>query len=156
MAEEVAEAADKTLKALHFSEGKVGVDQLPVEVLQEWASVFTFGEKKYARDNWKKGTDYHQFYGSALRHIFKWWAGEDVDPESGINHIAHALWNLAALRYYQIHGLGTDDRNPLPNPENFKKPVEWSGQPAAKDTKERQRRLPRRDVRIKGSEAQDG
>ena len=46
-----ADAKAEATKALHFSEGKVGVDQLPVEVLQEWASVFTFGEKKYAGDN---------------------------------------------------------------------------------------------------------
>ncbi|KKT77679.1 MAG: hypothetical protein UW73_C0014G0002 [Microgenomates group bacterium GW2011_GWB1_44_8] len=81
------------------------------EVLMEWGDVFTYGEKKYARDNWLKGTDWHEFYGSALRHLYRFWAGEDVDPETGINHLAHALWNVAAIRAYQMRGLGQDDRH---------------------------------------------
>ena len=98
-------------KAAHFSSSKSGVDQIPSEVLMEWGDVFTYGEKKYARDNWLKGTDWHEFYGSALRHLYRFWAGEDVDPETGINHLAHALWNVAAIRAYQMRGLGQDDRH---------------------------------------------
>jgi hypothetical protein len=99
-------------KALHFSQGKVGLDQLPVEILMEWATVFDYGAEKYARNNWRSGTEWHEFYGSAFRHLIKWWLGEDIDPETGLNHMAHALWNIATLRYYQIHGLGHDDRPP--------------------------------------------
>lgn len=97
-------------KAAHFSSNKSGVDQIPVEALMAWGEVFTYGEKKYARDNWLKGTDWHEFYGSALRHLFRFWAGEDVDPETNINHLAHALWNVATIFTYQMRGLGTDDR----------------------------------------------
>lgn len=100
--------------AMHFSADKSGVDQVPPELLIEWGDVFSYGEKKYARDNWKRGTSWHEFYGSALRHIYKWWNGEDVDPETGLPHLAHALWNVGALRYYQIHGIGTDDRPEAP------------------------------------------
>lgn len=97
-------------RALHFSEGKPGVDQIPAEVLIEWGQVFTYGEQKYGRDNWRQGNDWHEFYGSALRHIFAFWGGEDIDPESGMPHLAQAIWNLGALRYFQLHGLGADDR----------------------------------------------
>jgi hypothetical protein len=97
-------------KALHFSEGKPGVDQIPPELLLEWGEVFSYGEKKYARDNWKLGLEWHQFLGSALRHIYRWQLGEDRDPESGLPHLAHALWNIGCLRYYQLRGLGTDTR----------------------------------------------
>jgi hypothetical protein len=100
-----------TDKASHYSENKSGVDQIPPELLLEWGDVFTYGAKKYGRDNWRKGTDWHEFYGSALRHLLRWWAGEDIDPESGLSHLAHALWNVGALRYYQIKGMGTDDRS---------------------------------------------
>ncbi len=106
-------------KALHFSEGKAGLDQLPAEVLVEWARVFDYGAEKYARDNWKLGTDWHQFYGSALRHITRWWMGENIDPETGLHHLAHALWNIATLRYYQIHNLGIDDRPEPPDKERL-------------------------------------
>lgn len=97
-------------RALHFSEGKSGVDQISAEVLLEWGDVFTYGEKKYARDNWLQGNDWHEFYGSVMRHLLAFWGGEDIDPESGLSHLSHAIWNLGALRYFQLHGLGEDDR----------------------------------------------
>ncbi len=100
-------------KALHYSSDKSGVDQIPVDVLMEWGQVYTFGASKYGRDNWKLGTDYHEFYASALRHLFAFWGGEDIDPESGLSHLVHALWNIAAIRHYQNKGLGTDDRTPV-------------------------------------------
>lgn len=97
-------------KALHYSEGKPGVDQIPVELLIEWGRVFSYGERKYFRDNWKRGNDWHEFIGSALRHLFAWERGQDLDPESSLPHLAHLIWNIGALRYYQLHGLGHDDR----------------------------------------------
>lgn len=97
-------------KALHYSDGKSGVDQIPPEILLELGEVYKYGEKKYFRDNWKKGAPWHEFYGSVLRHVFKWWLGEDIDPESGLPHLAHAMWNLTTLRYFQLHGLGEDTR----------------------------------------------
>ena len=97
-------------KALRYSAGKAGVDQIPADVLIEWGDVFTYGEKKYFRDNWKRGGDWHEAYGSALRHLYAFWLGEELDPESGLPHLAHALWNVGALRYYETRGLGNDDR----------------------------------------------
>ena len=113
-------------KALHYSAGKSGVDQLPPDVLLAVADVYTYGGKKYARNNWMGGTDWHEFYGSALRHMLKWWNGEEtdaclpdctVDDEKGIclqhsnlPHLAHAIWNMGTLLFFQQHGMGTDDR----------------------------------------------
>ena len=114
--EEITGGEHDSNKALHYSEGKSGVDQIPVEVLLEWGDVFSYGEKKYYRNNWLKGNKFHEFYGSALRHIFAFWEGQEMDSESGIHHLAHAIWNLAALRYYQLHGLGEDDRPLLIEP----------------------------------------
>jgi hypothetical protein len=97
-------------KAKHFSTGKSGVDQIPPELLMAWGDIFTHGAEKYGRDNWKGGTEWHEFYGSALRHLYKWWLGETLDPDSGEPHLGHALWNVGALLYFQMHALGTDDR----------------------------------------------
>ena len=63
-----------------------------------------------ARNNWKLGTEWHEFIGSAKRHFAYWCLGQDEDSESGINHLSHAIWNLIALRYYQKTGGGVDDR----------------------------------------------
>ena len=100
-------------EALHYSEGKAGVEQIPAECLLDWGRVFSYGEKKYARDNWLSGTKWSEFLGSALRHLLYWKMGEDLDPESGLPHLAHALWNIGALHYYQSHSLGEDNRDPL-------------------------------------------
>ena len=102
---------NKDNKADHFSAGKPGVDQLPPEVLLAWASVFTYGEGKYGKHNWRKGHQWSEFYASTLRHLFYWWLGEDNDPESGLPHLSHALWNVSCLMYYQIRALGEDDRD---------------------------------------------
>ena len=97
-------------RALHYSEGKSGVDQIPAEVLIEWGDVFTHGETKYGRNNWLQGNDWHEFYGSAMRHMLKFWKGIDTDDDSGLSHLTMAIWNLGALRFFQLHGLGEDDR----------------------------------------------
>ena len=96
-------------QALHYSGNKSGVDQIPPEVLLEVGDVYTYGEEKYARDNWLKGNNWSEFNGSALRHLFSFATGEINDPESGLPHLAHAIWNLIALRTYQIHGLGKNN-----------------------------------------------
>jgi len=99
------------MPADHYSEGKLPLEQIPVEMLQALAAIYRFGEVKYSRDNWKQGTDWHEFYGSALRHLTSWWLGQDLDAESQLPHLAHAIWNLTALLYYQERNLGTDDRD---------------------------------------------
>ena len=96
--------------ANHFSEGKPGVDQIPPQVLLELGRVYEYGQKKYGRDNWLKGTAWSEFYGSALRHVLKWWGGEDIDPESGLPHLSHAMWNIVALEHFQMQHLGVDNR----------------------------------------------
>ena len=98
-------------KALHYSGKKLGIDQIPVEILAEVGLVYSYGEQKYARDNWKKGTDWSEFIGSAKRHLAYWEMGERTDPESALPHLAHAIWNLITLLYYDNYSLGHDDRN---------------------------------------------
>lgn len=97
-------------KAKHFSEGKSGVEQIPPAILLELGDVYTFGANKYGRDNWKQGAPWYEFIGSALRHLLKFAGGEDRDPESGLPHLAHAMWNLVCLRYYQLFNIGEDTR----------------------------------------------
>ena len=39
------------------------------------------------------------------------WDGEDIDPESGLPHIDHALWNVAGLAHYAAFYRDRDDRS---------------------------------------------
>jgi hypothetical protein len=97
-------------KAKHFSSGKLGIDQIPLEVIAEVGLVYTYGEGKYGRDNWLKGTDWSEFAGSLFRHYTKFMLGEDIDPETGLPHLAHLIWNAIAIETFRLRGLGVDDR----------------------------------------------
>lgn len=98
------------ITAVRSSLQKVRLDLLPMIAQVQVARVFTFGAAQYGDQNWREGFSYSRCYGAALRHLAKWNLGEEVDDESGITHLAHAVANLMFLIEYQASGRGTDDR----------------------------------------------
>lgn len=62
------------------------------------------------KNNWKKGFKYSRSGAAALRHIFSFFDNEDLDPESGLSHIAHAIASLEHLLYDITHHPQLDDR----------------------------------------------
>lgn len=78
------------------------------------AEVTTTGAKKYAPDNWIKVPDGESRYmNAAMRHLLALGRGEDLDPDSGHLHKAHAAWNLLCaleleLRRVSAHPVGSD------------------------------------------------
>ncbi len=98
--------------------GKPPMDLIPWEAMTGVAQVLDFGRVKYAAHNWRGGFEWGRLAAAALRHIFKWLAGEDKDPESGLSHIDHALCCLMFLTAHIKSDLGKDDRHkPAPAPE---------------------------------------
>jgi hypothetical protein len=97
-------------EALKFDSNKVGVHLLPSGPLMQIAEVLDFGVKKYAAHNWRKGFDWSRLSGAAMRHLLAWNEGEDIDPESGLPHLAHLGCCVLFLLEHQSRGLGTDDR----------------------------------------------
>ena len=91
--------------------GKIRVDLLPVDVLEEVSKVLTHGAKKYEDRNWEKGISYNRCYGALLRHVWAWWRKEDKDPETGLSHLSHAICNLMFLLAYELRGKGKDYDN---------------------------------------------
>ena len=70
---------------------KPPVGLLPARSLLEIAKVLAFGAKKYSPDNWKVVPNAKQRYlDAALRHLFAYMDGEELDPESGLSHLSHA------------------------------------------------------------------
>jgi len=81
-----------------FDTDKLRYDLIPPETIEELAKVLTHGAKKYAPDNWKNVEPFNDRYYSALmRHLEAWRKGEMIDPESGLNHLSHALTNVTFL-----------------------------------------------------------
>ena len=74
-----------------FDDGKPPIGLLPRFALEQMALVMCHGEAKYGRHNWRKGIEVQRNIDAALRHIFAANEREDVDPESGFLHLAHAL-----------------------------------------------------------------
>ncbi|QHR71805.1 putative phosphodiestherase [Escherichia phage forsur] len=62
--------------------------------LEAVASVLTFGAQKYAAHSWQTVPEGEERYKSALlRHLTAVGKGEELDPESGLHHLAHAACN---------------------------------------------------------------
>jgi hypothetical protein len=86
-----------------FDGGKLEYGLLPPLALEETVKVLTFGAQKYERDNWQKVDDAKRRYFDALqRHVWAWKRGEQLDSESGINHLAHAMCCLMFLYEHDI------------------------------------------------------
>lgn len=71
-----------------------------------------FGATKYERYNFAKGYRWSLSYDALQRHLMAFWNGENLDPESGLPHLAHAGWHCLALLTFSLRGRGTDDRFP--------------------------------------------
>lgn len=97
-------------EAMKYDNEKVRLDLLPVIPLIGVGKVLTFGAHKYGARNWEKGLDWSRCYGAALRHLFAWWSGETNDPETGYNHLDHALCELMFLREFAETHPELDDR----------------------------------------------
>lgn len=85
---------------------------LPWAVIMELAAAHGEGAQKYGRHNWRTsgGVVSSTYFAAALRHLLRWWEGEDIDPDSGLPHIVKAMASLGVLRDAQICGQATDDR----------------------------------------------
>ena len=90
--------------------GKAPISLIPVEAILGEADVFAFGAKKYGKHNFRLGMEHTRVLDAALRHVLAILKGEDVDPESGKPHWAHARCCLAMYAYYQTNQVGKDDR----------------------------------------------
>lgn len=89
-----APGVPNTDRGSRANKGKPRVGLLVPGFLLEMGAVLTMGAEKYAPDNWKKGLPVREIMDSALRHIYAFMDGENVDQESGKHHLAHAAVNL--------------------------------------------------------------
>lgn len=94
--------------------GKPRLSLFPREAIEEIGKVLTFGAKKYADHNWRRGMAWSRLADAALRHLFAWIDGEGNDPEWGLSHLAHAGCCIAFLIAFERSAQGTDDRYKRP------------------------------------------
>ena len=95
---------------LRHDKGKARFDLLPPRPLADVARVFTKGAEKYEDRNWEKGLRWGKHYAALQRHLHAYWGGEDLDPESGLPHLAHVVFGCLALMEYARTCPQYDDR----------------------------------------------
>lgn len=95
-----------------FDHGKTRYDLFTQEALDQIGQVLTYGATKYAARNWEKGIPYGRVFAAIMRHMWAWWGGEKNDPDTGLNHLAHAGCNIVFLLTYEKRGMAEqwDDR----------------------------------------------
>ena len=91
--------------------GKAPLSLLDREALEQIAQVLRFGATKYSPHNWRSGIRYTRLTDAALRHLFAFVDGEDLDPETGISHVAHAGCCIMFLLWMVRHRPDLDDRH---------------------------------------------
>lgn len=75
-----------------FDGGKLQYGLLPPLALKETVRVLTFGAEKYEPDNWRRVPDgARRYFDAAQRHLWAYREGERYDPETEVNHLAHAI-----------------------------------------------------------------
>ena len=68
------------------------------KVVEGVVRILMYGEKKYKRNNWMK-VDINRNFAALMRHLTKWADGEDLDQESKLHHLDHALCDLMFIRW---------------------------------------------------------
>lgn len=75
------------------------------------AAAHNLGAVKYGKMNWReipiKASDY---LDAIRRHLTQWASGEDIDPESGLPHLACAMAGISIVLDANAHGTLKDDR----------------------------------------------
>ena len=100
----------KEIRAL--TDNKTPMHYLVYSVLPDDAKCHKHGADKYGIFNWRESTINLSTYEAAiLRHLLAWAQGEDIDHDSGLNHLTHIRACCAVVLDAQKNGDVIDDRN---------------------------------------------
>ena len=96
----------------HAGDGKLPYGLWPETATALGCLALLDGSLKYGRANWRAaGVQASTYYNAARRHLTAWFEGEEKDPDSGLDHLAHALACLAIIVDSRAMGNLYDDRN---------------------------------------------
>lgn len=92
---------DQHAPGAKLDSGKMQADELLgmfANAIVEVLKVGQFGADKYSLGGWQLVSDGEKRYANAmLRHWLKRKQGEEIDPDSGLLHLAHEAWNALAI-----------------------------------------------------------
>lgn len=87
---------------------------IPLRVMIGVGMAMLEGARKYGRHNYRRiGVRASVYVDAAVcGHLMPWMEGQDIDPESGLNHLDKAIASLMVLRDAVYQGNMIDDRPP--------------------------------------------
>jgi len=94
----------------------IGSDKIPIHLFPVTAVIYGTmalldGALKYGRANWRAaGVRASIYYDALNRHMSKWFEGQDIDEDSGLPHLAHAMACIVILIDAIEAGKLKDDR----------------------------------------------
>lgn len=103
------EAASPT-SGVKYDQGKPDYSLITRAMVEPMIRALMYGEKKYARGNFRNGFTNTRLAAAAMRHIMAYLDREDLDPESGVSHLGHAMAALGMLLDNEATGTSTDGR----------------------------------------------
>lgn len=110
--------------ALRYDKNKPQLELISPIAMEGLAGILTFGAKKYAAHNWRKGMNWSRAIGSLKRHLNEFEKGIDYDYDescegcqkkeclnhTGLLHIDQVLCNAMFLSEYARTHKELDDR----------------------------------------------
>lgn len=91
---------------------KTPLGLIPPYAMEQTAWVHKFGASKYGPFNWRDtGVCASTYINAIMRHLNAWRDGEDLDPESGISHLAHIACSCNIMMDANYCEKLQDDRN---------------------------------------------
>jgi hypothetical protein len=99
---------------------KLSLSLVPWTAIIGMATAFLEGALKYGRFNWRiKGVKASIYVDANLRHIAKYFNGQDRDRTTRVHHLDNAMACLAIIRDAEVNGALIDDRAPAPDPDRM-------------------------------------
>jgi len=84
--------------------GKPDWTLMPWSALTEVQRVMDYGAKKYDKNNWMYVKRPRPRYLAAMfRHVVAYAKGEQLDPESGLHHLAHAVCCALFIIHFELN-----------------------------------------------------
>lgn len=111
---------NKTI-GVKFDGNKPDMTDIPLEAMWQMGAAFTYGQKKYGKNNYRNGMSVSRQLAASVRHIYQHLSGETFDPESGVTHLGHALASIAMACYTMANKPELDDRFQADMEKNAKK-----------------------------------
>jgi hypothetical protein len=90
--------------------GKPRICLIPVEAINAAAETLMFGADKYGDYNYRGGIKHTRILDAVLRHLMSHLNNEDLDTESGLPHLSHAIAGISMLIWMTKHRPDLDDR----------------------------------------------